>query len=78
MAIGKLQSVDGYMNIALEETEEFAGKKLTNNYEDVFIRGNNGRSLHLLPNFNIQQGRVLMLFESSVVYICSIDMYWFI
>ncbi|KAI5849996.1 hypothetical protein BZA05DRAFT_445722 [Tricharina praecox] len=39
---GELSSVDGYMNIALEHTEEFvAGGRLRNRYGDVFIRGNN-------------------------------------
>ncbi|KAJ5774651.1 hypothetical protein N7457_009547 [Penicillium paradoxum] len=38
---GELQSVDGYMNIALEKTEEFVNGKLRRNYGDAFIRGNN-------------------------------------
>ena len=41
--IGELQSVDGYMNIALEKTEEYVGGQLKHKYGDVFIRGNNGR-----------------------------------
>jgi len=40
--LGELQSVDGYMNIALENTEEFIAGKMKNRYGDVFIRGNNG------------------------------------
>ena len=43
--IGELQSVDGYMNIALEKTEEYVGGQLKHKYGDVFIRGNNGRGL---------------------------------
>jgi U6 snRNA-associated Sm-like protein LSm6 len=39
---GELSSVDGYMNIALEKTEEYVAGKLRNRYGDVFIRGNNG------------------------------------
>ncbi|KAL7275479.1 U4/U6-U5 snRNP complex subunit lsm6 [Rhizina undulata] len=39
---GELSSVDGYMNIALEKTEEYVGGQLKNRYGDVFIRGNNG------------------------------------
>ncbi|KAJ5647551.1 hypothetical protein N7490_003923 [Penicillium lividum] len=39
---GELQSVDGYMNIALEKTEEFVNGKLRRNYGDAFVRGNNG------------------------------------
>ena len=43
--IGELQSVDGYMNIALEKTEEFVNGKLRRNYGDAFVRGNNGLSI---------------------------------
>lgn len=39
---GELQSVDGYMNIALEKTEEYVNGKLRNSYGDAFVRGNNG------------------------------------
>lgn len=42
--IGELQSVDGYMNIALEKTEEYVGGLLKHKYGDVFIRGNNGET----------------------------------
>ncbi|KAH1841079.1 U4/U6-U5 snRNP complex subunit lsm6 [Aspergillus fumigatus] len=38
---GELQSVDGYMNIALERSEEFVDGKLKRSYGDAFIRGNN-------------------------------------
>ncbi|KAF7188310.1 U6 snRNA-associated Sm-like protein LSm6 [Pseudocercospora fuligena] len=38
---GELQSVDGYMNIALEDSKEFVDGKLRRNYGDAFIRGNN-------------------------------------
>lgn len=38
---GELQSVDGYMNIALEDTKEFVDGKLRRNYGDAFVRGNN-------------------------------------
>ena len=49
MNIGELQSVDGYMNIALEKTEEYVAGQLKHKYGDVFIRGNNGRRpLHSL------------------------------
>lgn len=40
--VGELQSVDGYMNIALEKTEEYVNGKLRRNYGDAFVRGNNG------------------------------------
>lgn len=41
---GELQSVDGYMNIALEKTEEHVNGRLRRNYGDAFVRGNNGKS----------------------------------
>ncbi|KAK4499871.1 hypothetical protein PRZ48_008057 [Zasmidium cellare] len=44
---GELQSVDGYMNIALEDTKEYVEGKLRRNYGDAFVRGNNGESLCL-------------------------------
>ena len=40
--IGELQSVDGYMNIALEKCQEFVNGELRRNYGDAFVRGNNG------------------------------------
>ncbi|KAF2665872.1 hypothetical protein BT63DRAFT_377124 [Microthyrium microscopicum] len=40
---GELQSVDGYMNIALEQAKEFVDGKLHRSYGDAFIRGNNGK-----------------------------------
>ena len=39
---GELQSVDGYMNIALEQTKEYVDGKMRRNYGDAFVRGNNG------------------------------------
>ena len=39
---GELQSVDGYMNIALEQTKEIIEGRVRRNYGDAFIRGNNG------------------------------------
>jgi U6 snRNA-associated Sm-like protein LSm6 len=44
---GELQSVDGYMNIALEDTKEYVDGKLRRNYGDAFVRGNNGMSVSL-------------------------------
>ena len=39
---GVLSCLDGYMNIALEQTEEHVNGAVTNKYGDAFIRGNNG------------------------------------
>ncbi|KAJ2871826.1 U4/U6-U5 snRNP complex subunit lsm6 [Coemansia aciculifera] len=38
---GVLACLDGYMNIALEQTEEYVDGELRNRYGDAFIRGNN-------------------------------------
>jgi U6 snRNA-associated Sm-like protein LSm6 len=42
-AVGELQSVDGYMNIALEGAKEYVDGKISREYGDAFIRGNNGK-----------------------------------
>ena len=39
---GVLACLDGYMNIAMEQTEEYVDGQLKNKYGDCFIRGNNG------------------------------------
>jgi len=39
---GVLACLDGYMNIAMEQTEEFVDGQLKAKYGDCFIRGNNG------------------------------------
>jgi U6 snRNA-associated Sm-like protein LSm6 len=44
-SIGVLSCLDGYMNIALEQTEEYVNGVLTNTYGDAFVRGNNGMLL---------------------------------
>ena len=43
---GVLSCLDGYMNIALEQTEEHVNGRVTNRYGDAFIRGNNGASFY--------------------------------
>jgi hypothetical protein len=39
---GILACLDGYMNIAMEQTEEYVNGQLKSKYGDAFIRGNNG------------------------------------
>ena len=39
---GVLACLDGYMNIAMEQTEEYQNGVLKAKYGDAFIRGNNG------------------------------------
>ena len=38
-------SVDGYMNISLEKTEEYVDGKMRRSYGEAFVRGNNGIAL---------------------------------
>lgn len=40
---GVLSCLDGYMNIALEQTAEYVDGVHKNSYGDAFIRGNNGK-----------------------------------
>jgi len=47
---GLLTCLDGYMNVALEDTEEWAGGKITGRYGDCFLRGNNGESHRTGPD----------------------------
>ena len=44
MNSGLLSSIDGYMNIALEKTQEYVNGELRRTYGDAFVRGNNGMS----------------------------------
>lgn len=44
-APGILSCLDGYMNIALEHTDEYVDGVKKNHYGDAFIRGNNGELL---------------------------------
>jgi hypothetical protein len=48
-ALGELQSVDGYMNIALEKTEEYVNGNKRRTYGDAFVRGNNGKTSPVRP-----------------------------
>jgi U6 snRNA-associated Sm-like protein LSm6 len=57
---GKMACLDGFMNIALENTTEYALEKKTAEYGDCFIRGNNG-----IPLTNPQ---FCLLLWSSVLY----------
>lgn len=41
---GVLACLDGFMNIAMEQTEEYVDGQLKNKYGDCFIRGNNGKT----------------------------------
>ena len=57
-------SVDGYMNISLEKTEEYVDGKLRRSYGEAFVRGNNGSFLFSLKSFFCAN-------EFSVLYISA-------
>ncbi len=40
--LGLLLSLDGHLNIALENVEELVNDEVANRYPSVFLRGNNG------------------------------------
>ena len=51
--------MDGFLNVVLEQAEEFEDGELTNRYNDCFIRGNNSNEyisnhyfvvLYIAPN----------------------------
>lgn len=44
---GNLQSIDGYMNVALDSAKEYINQNMNKVYGDVFIRGNNGMLIPL-------------------------------
>jgi hypothetical protein len=64
-SLGDLQSVDGYMNIALERCKEWSDGKLVRSWGDAFVRGNNGT--HTFFQF----GFVLLLMWMTVTYISA-------
>lgn len=44
---GILACLDGFMNIAMEQTEEYVDGQLKARYGDCFLRGNNGMYTHI-------------------------------
>ena len=49
LVAGVLACLDGYMNIAMEQTEEYVNGQLKAKYGDTFIRGNNGECACTMP-----------------------------
>ena len=62
---GELQSVDGYMNIALEQTKEFVEGKLRRTYGDAFVRGNNGMRFEMYDCWTLLTGLVMYISADS-------------
>ncbi|TEA34791.1 hypothetical protein DBR06_SOUSAS11910013, partial [Sousa chinensis] len=55
---GVLACLDGYMNIALEQTEEYVNGQLKNKYGDAFIRGNNADNSSQLAAGSVRGDRM--------------------
>lgn len=53
LSTGVLACLDGYMNIAIEQTEEYVNGQLKNKYGDAFLRGNNGKIIKFIIIFSI-------------------------
>ena len=47
---GKMINVDVYMNVILNDAEEYADGKLSANYGKVVIRGNNVLFINIKPD----------------------------
>ena len=50
---GVLACLDGFMNIAMEQTEEYVDGQLKSRYGDCFIRGNNGMFFDAIFEFGL-------------------------
>eukprot|EP01033_Poteriospumella_lacustris_P001873 gene1873-gene2117 len=67
---GVLACLDGFMNIAMEQTEEYVDGQLKNKYGDCFIRGNNGKLMSIAV---IEMSSNTMFFRVlSVLYISAV------
>lgn len=55
-----LACLDGYMNIALEQTEEYVNGQFKYKYGDAFIRGNNGKHTYMFELYTLS-ARLLLL-----------------
>lgn len=60
-SLGVLACLDGYMNIAVEQTEEYVNGQLKNKYGDAFLRGNNGKFQSLSSLLSLAQWNLDML-----------------
>lgn len=70
MVTGVLACLDGYMNIALEQTEEYVNGQLKNKYGDAFIRGNNGKYILLCAYY------IIVIQTFNKIYFLSFPLKW--
>ena len=61
--LGVLACLDGYMNIALEQTEEYVNGQLKSKHGDAFIRGNNGNFDSYILSFFITEILIYFLYS---------------
>ena len=62
---GILACLDGYMNIAMEQTEEYVNGQLNEKYGDAFIRGNNGTDPPVSFSFLAPNSSIAVLYIST-------------
>lgn len=67
----KQACLDGFMNIAMEQTEEYYEGQLKNRYGDCFIRGNNGEIQRSKYYTTLQNINVLCYYLFSSIYQCG-------
>jgi U6 snRNA-associated Sm-like protein LSm6 len=68
---GILACLDGYMNIAMEQTQEFVNGQLKNTYADTFIRGNNGKCD---PSINFKKIQIVLRMMTRIRLILKLNM----
>ena len=61
---GVLSSLDGYLNVAMEQAEEWQNGKKIKSYGDCFIRGNNGK---IIKKFKKKKKKKFYLFHHKKV-----------
>ncbi|ETN81872.1 LSM domain protein [Necator americanus] len=62
---GILACLDGFMNIALEQTEEYNNGQLQNKYGDAFIRGKKRKEEYALEECRPDREVRVSFFEAS-------------
>lgn len=74
---GVLACLDGYMNIALEQTEEYVNGQLKNKYGDAFIRGNNGKACDNIYKSLYSPALILYTLYHSTSFYTQFNMHLF-
>jgi U6 snRNA-associated Sm-like protein LSm6 len=69
---GTLSCLDGFMNIALEETQEVVEGVQRGKYGDTFIRGNNGESIQRIEGKLSSAIIDIFLLLVSLIYHCKV------